>query len=401
MLRRQVNERKTNEAHTTPRRFRRRCRHKRMKSLWRLMTLVLFALGTSRCQQVEQPGEKGVEKEKGKIVFVTEEEGNFDIYTMAAAGSEKIRLTYHEAADFDPAWSPDGRQVAFVSLREGDHEAGESKSCSEDNCEIFVVDVDGSNLKRLSFRENSGESDPVWSGDGKQIAFLSQSLQERDSTLSVMNADGSNPVQLTKRGSYAYEPAWSPDGGRIAFRCSGCGNESTEINYDIYLIDVNSRELRRITTHKGGEYNPAWSPDGRKIFFVSDREEDPGIYVVNGDGSDERHLITTVYGDYNMMNVSYWTTFQISPDGEEIVFASDEDGYWQVFIMDKDGTHVEQLTNRLQGAGFPVWYPEGSHIAFMSLGQGIEYDIYIMDKDGDAISKLATGSDVSWSPGLR
>jgi TolB protein len=188
---------------------------------------------------------------------------------------------------------------------------------------------------------------------------------------------------------------------KIAFRCSGCGDETTEINYDVYLIDVDNRELRRLTSHEGGEYSPAWSPDGRKIFFVSDREENPGIYVVNVDGTDDRQLVTTVYGDYNMMNVSYWTTFQISPDGEQIVFASDEDGTWQVFTMNEDGTQVKQLTDRLQGAGFPVWSPEGGYIVFRSLGQGFEYDIYIMDKDGGAISKLATGSDVSWSPGLR
>jgi TolB protein len=387
------------EVHKSPRVFRGCPDLKFFKPALRLITICLLIPTTLGCQSIlEQTEQEPTPAEGGKIVFASEKDGNFDIYTMTIDGTEKIRLTEHEAADFDPAWSPDGKRIAFVSLRDGVGRLEWPSSCSDDNCEIYVMDADGSNVRPLTHSENLSENNPVWSQDGQYIAFISRSLQGRDSILCIMNAEGLDLLQLTENGSYVYEPAWSPDGTRIAFRCDGCEDESEGMNDDIYVVDVRSRELRRLTTHEADDYHPAWSPDGRKVFFVSDRKDYSGIYVVDVNGTNERHLVTTTYGDYNMMNVSYWTTFQIAPQGDRIVYTSDETGYWQIFSMDVDGSMIKQLTDRTYGAGFPLWSPDGRDILFLSVGWGLEYEIYVMDEEGGSIMKLTTGSDVSWSP---
>jgi len=138
------------------------------------------------------------------IAFVSDGDGDFEIYVMKADGSGQTRLTANTAADRNPAWSRDGRQIVFQSNRDG-------------NEEIYRMNADGS-------QQN-------WSADGKQIAFVS--IRE-DGQIYVyrMNADGSGPERLTNKPDRVSTPSWSPDGNRIAFSSQRDGN------YEVYVVEL-------------------------------------------------------------------------------------------------------------------------------------------------------------------
>jgi TolB protein len=182
-----------------------------------------------------------------RLAFTSLQNGNADIFVMDADGSNRLRLTTHGAADYQPSWSPDGERLVFVSKRDG-------------NAEIYTMRADGSNQARLWSQADADDVDPAWSPDGRLIAF--SSTRDGNAEIYVMNADGTMPVRLTTNAAPDYRPAWSPQGDRIAFErwCS-----TGECVPGIVVMNATGTTFARITD--GAE--PAWSPDGRKIAYVS------------------------------------------------------------------------------------------------------------------------------------
>ena len=136
-----------------------------------------------------------------KIAFVSDREGNADIYVMNVGGTDVVNLTNHEADEYDPAWSPDGTKIAFVSSRRGDYD-------------IYVMNADGTDAVNLTNHE-ADEYDPAWSPDGTKIAF-NRSNGRGDVDIYVMDTEGTNVVNITS-GYHDFDPAWSPDGKKIVF----------------------------------------------------------------------------------------------------------------------------------------------------------------------------------------
>jgi Tol biopolymer transport system component len=290
-------------------------------------------------------------------------DGTKEIYVVNADGSGQRRLTRDARSFATPAWSPDGRKIAFDSVRNG----------------VYVVNADGSSWLRLA--RNGGA--PAWSPDGRKIAFVS------GSKIYLMNADGSEHLALTKPQTAGRKLAWSPDGRRLSFLGpGGCG----QFCFNLYVVNRDGSGLRNLTwklATGGGAgtspaSDPAWSPDGRKLAFVRLNAGlgDP-IYVVNADGSGLRNLTPKPVGAYA---APAW-----SPDGRRIAFVSERDGNSEVYVMNADGSGQRNLTRNPAYDADPAWSPDGRKIAFATNRDG-SYGVYVMNADGSGQRKLTQRS---------
>ena len=250
-----------------------------------------------------------------------------DIYAMNADGSESTRLTRHFASEISPAWSPDGRLIAFHSYREE----------SED---IYVMNANGSEVRRLT-SHSAADRNPTWSPDGRRIAF--DTGRDRNGEIYAMNADGSGLTRITDHLSDDAHPAWSPDGRRIAFH-----SNRNRSNYDIHTMNADGSGVKRLTNDPAGDRHPAWSPDGRRIAFQSNRDGNWEIYAMNADGSGLTRLTDDPAPDGDPV----W-----SPDGRRIAFYSGRDGNYEIYTMLADGSRLTRLTRNFTHDWNPTWGP--------------------------------------------
>src|SRR5437660_1613090 len=178
---------------------------------------------------------------KGTIAFHSNRDGDFDIYVMNADGSGVRQLTHTTVHEFDPIWSPDGKQIAFQSDRDGD-------------TDLYTMNADGSGVRQLTNDPASDEGDHAgWSPDGERIVF-SSTRDGGDLDIFTMNADGSGVTQLTHNDFIADDdPVWSPDGKRIAFHSTRDGGDE-----DIFVMNADGSGVIPLT-------NNSVLPDGSPI----------------------------------------------------------------------------------------------------------------------------------------
>lgn len=259
---------------------------------------------------------------------------------------------------------------------------GRRPACGE-LYDIYVIPADGSGLRRLT-QDPASDLFPAWSPDGGQIAFTS--TRDRNWNIFVMNADGSGERRLTTDPADDTFPAWSPDGRRIAFTSTRDGRGN------LYVMNADGSGQTRLTTDPAEELRPAWSPDGARIAFARGAGADGGpphtLWVMNADGSGQTRLTD----DPADTIFSVW-----SPDGTRIAFIAGGD----LYVMNAGGSGRSRLTDgQLQARG-ASWSADGTRIAFAGDRDG-SVDIYIINADGSGLMRLTDGPAnallPAWSP---
>ncbi len=343
-----------------------------------------------------------------RIAFTSFRNGRFHLYVMNVDGRKQHRLTAPvggtRPGNSPPAWSPDGQKVAFVDgpgVCSLDFHFVSGRGLEFGDVDIYVANRDGSGRRRLT-RDPAVDCVPVWSPDGRRIAFERALVRREGDTVVgfdhdvyVINADGSGERNLTGDAVSAGGPAgpiWSPDGRRIAFWSGPDGNGW------VYVMNADGSERRMLARNEG---HLAWSPDGRKILLARGGHQGPPatnayVVVANTDGSGLRTL-TRVAGDNG--SHANW-----SPDGRRIVFVSDRDGNLEVYVMNADGSGQRNLTRHPGRDSEPAWSPDGRMIAFTTKREG-NFEIYVMNADGSGQRNLthnpAPDRFPVWSPAQK
>ncbi len=246
------------------------------------------------------------------------------------------------------------------------------------NFDIWVMNADGSQPTQLTTAP-ARDIEPDWSPDGKRIVFASGRDDPENLQLYVMNADGSDQRRLlpTVTPWDNWSPAWSPDGQYIAFQ----SNRNVQTTgFDLYVVRADGTDERPLVVAPGNQYHVSWSPDGKRIVYVSDADGDGEIWVANADGSDPVQL-TDNYAE------EAWPRW--SPDGRWILFQSTRDGFWRLYIMRPDGSDVQSVS--VPGLGqdeMGAWSPDGQFIAYTSNRANNDWEIYIKPLRGDTWQRL-------------
>ncbi len=321
--------------------------------------------------------------EEGRILFQSEADGEPGLFIMDGDGGNQRRLT--SGPDDWPMWSPDGCWIVFrrglieiyVVDAEGSHETLVARTGGEDPQgdlrayfspdnsrilfdaslttsyrDIFVVNVDGSNLTNLTNNTKSNDWEPSWSPDGSKILFESQ---REPRGIYVMNADGT----AARRLAAGTNPTWSPDGSKIVFVSADRGHS------DIVVMNADGTNVTRLTDSSGLAWRPSWSPDDSRIAFETVSDEDVLLEVMNADGTNRTQLADQVMFVMAGVRPVSW-----SPDGSRVV-----------------------LTR------MPV--PLGEMAEMMGGEPGLSLDIYAVAADGSDLTRLTTGGHSvlpAWSP---
>jgi Tol biopolymer transport system component len=290
------------------------------------------------------------------IVFHSDPGGDSRLSLMRPDGSDLTLLTDTVAGYPFGAWSPNGSRVAFLSGSFGEGA-------------LLVINADGSGESHVTDIEARA---PDWSPDGAKLVF-----EAVDGGIYAVGVDGSGLTKISDEGS---GPRWAPDGAQILFF------SDTNGNFDIYVMDADGSNPKRLTSDPADDVSPAWSPGGNEIAFVSERNGNTDLYVVGADGSGERRLTESRAPE---------EAFSWAPNGDRIAYVSYRHGAKpenigigdaEVFVVGVRTGETRNLSRNPAWDGDPDWSPDGTRIAFTRRTDHGE--IHVMRADGSGQEML-------------
>jgi Tol biopolymer transport system component len=398
--------------------------------VWRLGKPTPAARQPSFTQLTDLSGQElfpSLSPDAKSFIYASPAAGKWDIYFQRVGGKNAINLTKDSLGNStEPAFSPDGERIAFRSDREGGG--------------IFVMGALGESVKRLTdFGFN-----PAWSPDGRQIVCATENIQNPEARFTVSQLwvvdVATGQKRLLLQGD-AVQPHWSPHGYRIAYWATQAGQN------DIFTVRPNAGPSEKpvpVTSDPPPDWNPVWSPDGKYLYFSSNRGGSMNLWRATIDepsgkvlGQPEPVTTPSPYSGHinisrdgrrlvyvqqaisrNIESIAFdpstekvagervavakgWVA-DLSPDGKSLVFCSFGRQQEDIFVIGVDGKGLRQLTDDPHWERHPRWSPDGKRIAFYSNRSG-KYEIWTIAADGSGLQQLTANSSPDvlypvWSP---
>jgi TolB protein len=308
-----------------------------------------------------------------KLLFVSNQDGDREIYRVDFDGKNLIQLTNNRSDDYDASWSPSGNKILFTSNRD------------KGNTEVYLMNADGSEQVNLS-QSKGFDGRARWSPDGRSIVFNSDRNGQdllfvyslEDNTLSPLPVDG---VFSTA------EAVWSPDGDWIAFQGYNQFAKS-----DIWLVKADGSQSRQLTNNpKSEDSRVSWSPDGRKLAYHSRRDHKYNIYIYDLERDLESQVTDLPTSDVE----PHW-----SHNGNQLLFLSTRGqfGRTQLCLMKEDGTQQRCLTDERYQIADPIWLDNDQGILHSNWFGSPYSNIYLLDVNSSRLSAISPAKGYQSEP---
>ncbi|MFQ5611700.1 MAG: hypothetical protein ACE5H9_06165 [Anaerolineae bacterium] len=312
-----------------------------------------------------------------RILFASQRglAGDWDLLITDLDGTEVVNLTNHPAIDRFGSWSSATQTLAFASDRE------------DQDPEVFLMSLDGSGLRNLSQGKDAIDFLPAISPDGRYVAYASVRANEMNVILADID-QGTQAVVETINADQTIEFVWSPRSDAFVY------TSLLPTGQAIVMVEVATNQPAELTSSfNSSTLSPSWSPDGQQLVFASDRDGNLDLYSIGRDGTGLVNLTNTP-----AINEGFpeW-----SPDGAHIAFLTDEPGTLDIFTMKVDGSERVNLTNSEAPEAQFAWSPDSSKLLYHTLEAG-DVEIFVVDADGNNVMNVTQfpGRDLDaiWVP---